>query len=300
MISAEISPRKISSELESHDSSTRAETRHEALRLKVPTDPGMFPPSPTPPPLALSRITACSTSENVSAVEEYRICTVQGMTEAEEDKLLALKDFMLKSNKAKASVGEQSQLGEAVHAGAIDLSALGLSGRQVDLVKARPEAEDKRGKNSASGWISAGIQKVPGPSPDPLPGSCSEEAHQAGLHHERGVEEHVRLSGASRRPERHGNRNHGNQASATTRRLIRPTVCAGERRARPHQEERRGPAGAHAAVAGHWPRLPASHQHLQGGASAAGAAEAGAVQRRAHGQADDGERRVGEPAATAR
>lgn len=83
-------------------------------------------------------------------VEEYRVCAVQGMTEAEEDKLLALKDFMLKSNKAKASVGEQSQLGEAVHAGAIDLSALGLSGRQVDLVKARPEAEDKRGKSSAS------------------------------------------------------------------------------------------------------------------------------------------------------
>lgn len=133
------------------------------------------------------------------------------MTEAEEDKLLALKDFMLKSNKAKASVGEQSQLGEAVHAGAIDLSALGLSGRQVDLVKARPEAEDKRGKSSASS------RKVPGPSPDPLAGSCSEEAHQAGLRHERGVEEHVRLPGAARRPERHGNRNHGNQARATTR-----------------------------------------------------------------------------------
>lgn len=236
-------------------------------------------------------------------MEEYRVCAVQGMTEAEEDKLLALKDFMLKSNKAKASVGEQSQLGEAVHAGAIDLSALGLSGRQVDLVKARPEAEDKRGKSSASSWnsrVSAGIRKVP--SPDPLPGSCSEEAHQAGLHHERGVEEHVRLPGAARRPELHGNRHHGNQASATTPppRLIHPTVCAGERRARPRQEERRSPAGAHAAVAGHWPRLPAPHQHLQGGASAAGAAEAGAVQRRAHGQADDGERRMGEPAAAAR
>lgn len=72
------------------------------------------------------------------------------MTEAEEDKLLALKDFMLKSNKAKATMGEQSHLGEAVHAGAIDLSALGLSGRQADLVKPKPEAEDKRGDWSRS------------------------------------------------------------------------------------------------------------------------------------------------------
>ncbi|CAF89815.1 unnamed protein product, partial [Tetraodon nigroviridis] len=73
---------------------------------------------------------------------------IMGMTEAEEDKLLALKDFMLKSNKAKATMGEQSHLGEAVHAGAIDLSALGLSGRQADLVKPKPEAEDKRVRKS--------------------------------------------------------------------------------------------------------------------------------------------------------
>lgn len=69
------------------------------------------------------------------------------MTEAEEDKLLALKDFMLKSSKAKATMGEQSHLGEAGLSGVIDLATLGITGRQVDLVKARPEAEDKRG-----GW----------------------------------------------------------------------------------------------------------------------------------------------------
>lgn len=69
------------------------------------------------------------------------------MTEAEEDKLLALKDFMLKSNKAKANMGEQSHLGEAVQTGVIDLAMLGITGRQVDLVKPKPEAEDKRGKN---------------------------------------------------------------------------------------------------------------------------------------------------------
>jgi len=67
------------------------------------------------------------------------------MTEAEEDQLLALKDFMLKSNKAKANMGEQSQLGEAAHTGVIDLATLGITGRQVDLVKGKAEPEDKRG-----------------------------------------------------------------------------------------------------------------------------------------------------------
>lgn len=72
------------------------------------------------------------------------------MTEAEEDKLLALKDFMLKSNKAKANMGEQSHLGEAAQTGVIDLATLGITGRQVDLVKPKAEAEDKRGKDSTS------------------------------------------------------------------------------------------------------------------------------------------------------
>lgn len=35
--------------------------------------------------------------------------------------------------------------------------------------------------------------------------SCSEETHQAGLGDERGVEEHVRLSGTAPCPDRHGN-----------------------------------------------------------------------------------------------
>ena len=76
-------------------------------------------------------------------------CAVQGMTEAEEDKLLALKDFMLKSNKAKANMGEQSHLGEATHTGVIDLAMLGITGRQVDLVKPKAEAEDKRGNQQS-------------------------------------------------------------------------------------------------------------------------------------------------------
>lgn len=72
----------------------------------------------------------------------------QGMTEAEEDKLLALKDFMLKSNKAKANMGEQSHLGEAAQTGVIDLATLGITGRQVDLVKPKAEVEDKRGNDA--------------------------------------------------------------------------------------------------------------------------------------------------------
>uniref|UniRef100_A0A8C7K439 non-specific serine/threonine protein kinase n=1 Tax=Oncorhynchus kisutch TaxID=8019 RepID=A0A8C7K439_ONCKI len=78
--------------------------------------------------------------------QRYMDGKCNGMTEAEEDKLLALKDFMLKSNKAKANMGDQSHLGEAVQSGVIDLATLGIMGRQVDLVKPKQEAEDKRAR----------------------------------------------------------------------------------------------------------------------------------------------------------
>lgn len=67
------------------------------------------------------------------------------MTEEEEDKLIALKDFMLKSNKAKANIVDQSHLHDSSQKGVIDLSALGITGRQVDLVKTKQESDDKRG-----------------------------------------------------------------------------------------------------------------------------------------------------------
>ncbi len=76
----------------------------------------------------------------------------QGMMEAEEDKLLALKDFMLKSNKAKANIIDQSHLSDGGHSGVIDLGTLGITGRQVDLIKPKQEFEDKRG-----GWHSVCI-----------------------------------------------------------------------------------------------------------------------------------------------
>lgn len=58
---------------------------------------------------------------------------------------MALKDFMLKSNKAKANIIDQSHLNDGAHSGIIDLGTLGITGRQVDLIKPKQESEDKRG-----------------------------------------------------------------------------------------------------------------------------------------------------------
>lgn len=67
------------------------------------------------------------------------------MNEADEDKLLALKDFMLKSNKAKANVVDQSHMNDSAQSGVIDLAALGIPRRHIDLVKTKQENDDKRG-----------------------------------------------------------------------------------------------------------------------------------------------------------
>ncbi|XP_071324343.1 phosphoinositide 3-kinase regulatory subunit 4 isoform X1 [Trachinotus anak] len=95
-------------------------------------------------------IPECPTPEDPAIAQLLKKLLSQGMTEAEEDKLLALKDFMLKSNKAKANMGEQSHLGEAAQTGVIDLALLGIMGRQVDLVKPKAEAEDKRESSAAA------------------------------------------------------------------------------------------------------------------------------------------------------
>ncbi|XP_074510389.1 phosphoinositide 3-kinase regulatory subunit 4 [Sebastes fasciatus] len=91
-------------------------------------------------------IPECPTPDDPAIAQLLKKLLSQGMTEAEEDKLLALKDFMLKSNKAKANMGEQSHLGEAAQTGVIDLATLGITGRQVDLVKPKAEPEDKRAR----------------------------------------------------------------------------------------------------------------------------------------------------------
>uniref|UniRef100_A0A673B3J5 non-specific serine/threonine protein kinase n=1 Tax=Sphaeramia orbicularis TaxID=375764 RepID=A0A673B3J5_9TELE len=89
-------------------------------------------------------IPECPTPDDPAIAQLLKKLLSQGMTEAEEDKLLALKDFMLKSNKAKANMGEQIHLGDTAQTGVIDLGLLGITGRQVDLVKPKAEPDDKR------------------------------------------------------------------------------------------------------------------------------------------------------------
>ncbi|XP_006004262.1 phosphoinositide 3-kinase regulatory subunit 4 isoform X2 [Latimeria chalumnae] len=88
----------------------------------------------------------CPPPEDPAIAQLLKKLLSQGMTEAEEDKLLALKDFMLKSNKAKANVVDHSHLTDSSQKGVIDLAFLGMMGRQVDLVKVKQEPDDKRAK----------------------------------------------------------------------------------------------------------------------------------------------------------
>ncbi|XP_058513084.1 phosphoinositide 3-kinase regulatory subunit 4 isoform X3 [Ochotona princeps] len=88
----------------------------------------------------------CPPPEDPAIAQLLKKLLSQGMTEEEEDKLLALKDFMLKSNKAKANLVDQSRLHDSSQKGVIDLAALGITGRQVDLVKTRQEPDDKRAR----------------------------------------------------------------------------------------------------------------------------------------------------------
>ncbi|KAM6450001.1 phosphoinositide 3-kinase regulatory subunit 4 isoform 1-T3 [Liasis olivaceus] len=88
----------------------------------------------------------CPPPEDPAIVQLLKKLLSQGMTEEEEDKLLALRDFMLKSNKAKANIVDQSHLHDSIQKGVIDLAALGIIGRQVDLVKTKQESDDKRAR----------------------------------------------------------------------------------------------------------------------------------------------------------
>ncbi|XP_073703457.1 phosphoinositide 3-kinase regulatory subunit 4 isoform X3 [Garra rufa] len=89
-------------------------------------------------------IPECPVPEDPAIAQLLKKLLSQGMTEAEEDKLLSLKDFMLKSNKAKANIIDQSHLSDGAHSGVIELGTLGITGRQVDLIKPKQESEDKR------------------------------------------------------------------------------------------------------------------------------------------------------------
>ncbi|XP_048366816.1 phosphoinositide 3-kinase regulatory subunit 4 [Sphaerodactylus townsendi] len=88
----------------------------------------------------------CPPPEDPAIAQLLKKLLSQGMTEEEEDKLLALRDFMLKSNKAKANIVDQSHLHDSTQKGVIDLASLGIMGRQVDLVKMKQESDDKRAR----------------------------------------------------------------------------------------------------------------------------------------------------------
>nr|XP_048694690.1 phosphoinositide 3-kinase regulatory subunit 4 isoform X2 [Caretta caretta] len=131
----------------------------------------------------------CPPPEDPAIAQLLKKLLSQGMTEEEEDKLLALKDFMLKSNKAKANIVDQSHLHDSTQKGVIDLAALGITGRQVDLVKTKQEPDDKRARknvkqeaNVNEEWKSMFGSLEPSNISQPIPKgqSTDQEAAQTG------------------------------------------------------------------------------------------------------------------------
>ncbi|XP_028345730.1 phosphoinositide 3-kinase regulatory subunit 4 isoform X2 [Physeter macrocephalus] len=129
----------------------------------------------------------CPPPEDPAIAQLLKKLLSQGMTEEEEDKLLALKDFMMKSNKAKANIVDQSHLHDSSQKGVIDLAALGITGRQVDLVKTKQEPDDKRARkhvkqdsNVNEEWKSMFGSLEPPSIPQSLPKGSDQEVIQAG------------------------------------------------------------------------------------------------------------------------
>ncbi|PNJ39916.1 PIK3R4 isoform 6, partial [Pongo abelii] len=129
----------------------------------------------------------CPPPEDPAIAQLLKKLLSQGMTEDEEDKLLALKDFMMKSNKAKANIVDQSHLHDSSQKGVIDLAALGITGRQVDLVKTKQEPDDKRARkhvkqdsNVNEEWKSMFGSLDPPNMPQALPKGSDQEVIQTG------------------------------------------------------------------------------------------------------------------------
>ncbi|XP_036188523.1 phosphoinositide 3-kinase regulatory subunit 4 isoform X3 [Myotis myotis] len=129
----------------------------------------------------------CPPPEDPAIAQLLKKLLSQGMTEEEEDKLLALKDFMMKSNKAKANIVDQSHLHDSSQKGIIDLAALGITGRQVDLVKTKQEPDDKRARkhvkqdsNVNEEWKSMFGSLEPPAIPQALPKGSDQEVIQTG------------------------------------------------------------------------------------------------------------------------
>uniref|UniRef100_A0A8C0WI58 non-specific serine/threonine protein kinase n=1 Tax=Castor canadensis TaxID=51338 RepID=A0A8C0WI58_CASCN len=129
----------------------------------------------------------CPPPEDPAIAQLLKKLLSQGMTEEEEDKLLALKDFMMKSNRAKANIVDQSHLHDSSQKGVIDLAALGITGRQVDLVKTKQEPDDKRARkhvkqdsNVNEEWKSMFGSLEPPNIPQALPKGSEQEVIQTG------------------------------------------------------------------------------------------------------------------------
>uniref|UniRef100_A0A8C6GYU5 non-specific serine/threonine protein kinase n=1 Tax=Mus spicilegus TaxID=10103 RepID=A0A8C6GYU5_MUSSI len=129
----------------------------------------------------------CPPPEDPTIAQLLKKLLSQGMTEEEEDKLLALKDFMMKSNRAKANAVDQSHLHDSSQKGVIDLAALGITGRQVDLVKTKQEPDEKRARkhvkqdsNVNEEWKSMFGSLEPPNIPQALPKTSDHEVVQPG------------------------------------------------------------------------------------------------------------------------
>ncbi|XP_064641912.1 phosphoinositide 3-kinase regulatory subunit 4-like isoform X2 [Lineus longissimus] len=91
----------------------------------------------------------------------FRKLTSQGMTESDEDKLMAMKDFMLKLHRSRAGSSESSSFEEeAAKQGVVNLGVLGnkMTIRHADLIKPLEAKIDQQAAQSRRAR-----KKVPGP-----------------------------------------------------------------------------------------------------------------------------------------
>ncbi|XP_066297190.1 phosphoinositide 3-kinase regulatory subunit 4-like [Branchiostoma lanceolatum] len=107
--------------------------------------------------------------EDANLVQLLRKLNSQGMTEIHEDKLLSMKDFMLKLHKSRANSSENVTTNdddEMNQAGKLNLGTLGrtVTRRHADLVKVTETRSDSTNNRQARG----SSKKRPGPELSPM------------------------------------------------------------------------------------------------------------------------------------
>ncbi|KAI8517018.1 phosphoinositide-3-kinase, regulatory subunit 4 [Branchiostoma belcheri] len=107
--------------------------------------------------------------EDANLVQLLRKLNSQGMTEIHEDKLLSMKDFMLKLHKSRANSSENvtsNDDDEMNQAGKLNLGTLGrpVTRRHADLVKVTETRSDSTNNRQARG----SSKKRPGPELSPM------------------------------------------------------------------------------------------------------------------------------------